>query len=415
MDVTNKPPRNIKVTLRGMELEILLRWSDLNPIALAIAGGVLGWLVFWHLPGGSLSMPDLDLLRAYFSDFMNEGLRPVSIVVPAIVLFACALIYSTIAHIFNRTRICVSDERIVIRHGPVPWLGNKAVDVKGIDRVMALWRLPNRSDRAPVPIPIDVLALSANGTTVKLLGGLYINHAQANYIAQAIETRLGLRNASAAPSTRLPRDFMPPFARPSALDFPSGQGKPADKHPILARVMGSVFGLLGIAGGIYLFASVGELNRDGATVMSQVIRGLFAAWPLCVGILFVGVANNLKGDRASIFLFCAVFISGAAFFLLVFIYGAKPRYVTSPAVVNTVPAGAQITSVAPGRIFRDCDDCPEMVEIPPGSFMMGSDHDKLQGKMQWPVHSVTIAKAFAIGKTEITQGQWRAVMGTNPS
>jgi formylglycine-generating enzyme required for sulfatase activity len=31
------------------------------------------------------------------------------------------------------------------------------------------------------------------------------------------------------------------------------------------------------------------------------------------------------------------------------------------------------------------------------------------------VHRVTIAKPFAIGKTEITQEQWRSVMGTNPS
>jgi formylglycine-generating enzyme required for sulfatase activity len=32
-----------------------------------------------------------------------------------------------------------------------------------------------------------------------------------------------------------------------------------------------------------------------------------------------------------------------------------------------------------------------------------------------PVHEVTINPPFLMQKTEVTQGQWRAVMGTNPS
>ena len=65
-----------------------------------------------------------------------------------------------------------------------------------------------------------------------------------------------------------------------------------------------------------------------------------------------------------------------------------------------------------GKIFRDCPDCPEMVEIPQGSFVMGSANGEPNEK---PVHGVTIAKPFAIGKTEVTQKQWHAIMGDNPS
>lgn len=66
----------------------------------------------------------------------------------------------------------------------------------------------------------------------------------------------------------------------------------------------------------------------------------------------------------------------------------------------------------PGKIFRDCSDCPEMVVIPAGSFDMGSNDS---WDFEKPIHRVTLSKSFAMGKTEVTQGQWRAIMGSNPS
>ncbi len=64
----------------------------------------------------------------------------------------------------------------------------------------------------------------------------------------------------------------------------------------------------------------------------------------------------------------------------------------------------------PGKVFKDCADCPEMVIIPAGSFQMGGSDER-----ELPIHQVTIAKPFAMGKTEVTQGQWRSIMGSNPS
>ncbi len=59
--------------------------------------------------------------------------------------------------------------------------------------------------------------------------------------------------------------------------------------------------------------------------------------------------------------------------------------------------------------FKDCADCPEMVVIPAGNFQMGGkDTDES------PVHRVHI-KSFAMGRTEVTQAHWQAVMGNNPS
>lgn len=54
----------------------------------------------------------------------------------------------------------------------------------------------------------------------------------------------------------------------------------------------------------------------------------------------------------------------------------------------------------------------EMVLVPAGSFMMGSENG-----LSWekPVHQVTINYSFYMGKYEVTQSQWQAVMGNNPS
>ena len=76
--------------------------------------------------------------------------------------------------------------------------------------------------------------------------------------------------------------------------------------------------------------------------------------------------------------------------------------------------------------FKDCAECPEMVVIPAGSFMMGSPpdlnpdpsskekFDPFPVDNQKPQHRVDI-QSFAIGKYEVTQEQWYAVMGNNPS
>lgn len=56
-------------------------------------------------------------------------------------------------------------------------------------------------------------------------------------------------------------------------------------------------------------------------------------------------------------------------------------------------------------IERDCPDCPDLVLIPAGSFQMGEK----------PGQSVAIQKSFAMGTTLVTQGQWQALMGKNPS
>ena len=66
--------------------------------------------------------------------------------------------------------------------------------------------------------------------------------------------------------------------------------------------------------------------------------------------------------------------------------------------------------------FRDCPECPEMLTIPAGRFDMGSPADEAgRYSAESPQHRVVVARPFALGRTEVTQGQWRALMGDNPS
>ncbi|MGB0552322.1 MAG: formylglycine-generating enzyme family protein, partial [Alphaproteobacteria bacterium] len=61
-----------------------------------------------------------------------------------------------------------------------------------------------------------------------------------------------------------------------------------------------------------------------------------------------------------------------------------------------------------------CETCPEMVVIPAGSFKMG-DLSGAGSTHAEPVRKVTIGYSFAVGKYEVTQAEWEAVMGNNPS
>ena len=58
----------------------------------------------------------------------------------------------------------------------------------------------------------------------------------------------------------------------------------------------------------------------------------------------------------------------------------------------------------------------DLVLIPAGEFMMGSpDSDKDAMDWEKPQHRVRITKPFYLGKYLVTQEQWQAVMGSNPS
>ncbi|MDF1750682.1 MAG: SUMF1/EgtB/PvdO family nonheme iron enzyme [Alphaproteobacteria bacterium] len=59
--------------------------------------------------------------------------------------------------------------------------------------------------------------------------------------------------------------------------------------------------------------------------------------------------------------------------------------------------------------FRDCATCPEMTNIPAGTYSMGApDSDPDHSDAERPRHSVSIATPFALGTTEVTVADYAA-------
>ncbi len=77
------------------------------------------------------------------------------------------------------------------------------------------------------------------------------------------------------------------------------------------------------------------------------------------------------------------------------------------APVAPVPSEPAEPQQADGQTFRDCDTCPEMIQIAPGRFLMGAGNTGLGQQASVATgQEVAIAAPFAIGLHEITFDEW---------
>ena len=108
----------------------------------------------------------------------------------------------------------------------------------------------------------------------------------------------------------------------------------------------------------------------------------------------------------------------AVFVVITVTAGLRPIAIASAASPETT-AGESSTSdsaSAPasgaGQAFRDCENCPEMVPLAGGTFMMGASKKEVRQLkyVDWslPQHQVTIAHPFAIGRYEVSVGEFDA-------
>lgn len=87
------------------------------------------------------------------------------------------------------------------------------------------------------------------------------------------------------------------------------------------------------------------------------------------------------------------------------------KYLVLISALGLMATAAQAADAPskPGTVFKDCPTCPEVVVIPPGAFTQGRDgRDVMEPeRYEGAPHKVTIGYSFAIGKTEVTTGQFK--------
>jgi formylglycine-generating enzyme required for sulfatase activity len=156
-----------------------------------------------------------------------------------------------------------------------------------------------------------------------------------------------------------------------------------------------------------------DADIDGnGTVGAPDLAAVLGAWGPCAGCA-ADVNDSGAVDAAD--------IAG-----LLSLWGSSCSPLPWATVLEQSPDPAIVTSgslrkaiAATGLPWRVRDNLTniEMVLIPPGTFNMGCSASNQFGCQfdENPVHAVTLTNAFYMGRYEVTQAQWTARMGSNPS
>ena len=154
-----------------------------------------------------------------------------------------------------------------------------------------------------------------------------------------------------------------------------------------------------------------DIDGDGV-VGGEDLSGILASWGACTGC-----SADINGDGL---------VDGNDLGVMLVLWGSTCQPLSWTTVLEFAPDPAVVTNGAlrkaiaatglPWRV-RDNGTQIEMLLVPPGTFNMGcSPSNQFScNSNENPVHAVTLTNAFYIGRYEVTQAQWTARMGSNPS
>ena len=160
---------------------------------------------------------------------------------------------------------------------------------------------------------------------------------------------------------------------------------------------------------------VGDLDHDGEVGGADV--GLVLSnWGSCGNACLYDLNNDGKVNGGDL----GLLLSGwghCPATIIVPRWATLLEYLPDPAVVTNPTLRAAI--ISSGRPWRVLDTATqmEMLLVPPETFTMGCTASNQYGcnSNENPTRSVTLTQAFYLGRYEVTQGQWVAKMGNNPS
>ena len=164
-------------------------------------------------------------------------------------------------------------------------------------------------------------------------------------------------------------------------------------------------------------SAFGDFDLDGS-VGSEDVAYLLGAWGLKGSSADLSGNGFVDGDDLAMLLSNWGDTPFAKGNCLVLSWATTLEHWPDPAVVtNESLRSAIIATGYPWRV-RDISSQIELVLVPGGTFEMGCIQGSNQyGCYSWerPVHTVTLTNAYYIGRYEVTQAQWQAKMGSNPS
>lgn len=167
-------PERVTVRDFGGELRIERRWFTWTAIFFAFFCTFwLGFLAFWYAMAigvGNVPMMLFPLLH---------------------VAVGAGLLYFTVALFVNRTWIVVGGGVLTVRHGPLPWPGNRDIATAALEQLYCEEHISRT--RNGTTVTYSVRARGTDGRLVKLVTGLP-QRDQALFIEERIERHLGIVN-----------------------------------------------------------------------------------------------------------------------------------------------------------------------------------------------------------------------------
>jgi hypothetical protein len=133
------------------------------------------------------------LFNSFANEFKNPS--PGSVTTWFSLVFVAAgigLFYLVIAAFFNRTDIWIGNGKFIVKHGPLPWKGNKVIDTMEITQLFCDEIVSRSEDSTTTKYRLN--AVLRNGRK-EVLVAAGIERDQALYIEKAAENRLGIAPA----------------------------------------------------------------------------------------------------------------------------------------------------------------------------------------------------------------------------
>jgi hypothetical protein len=162
-------PDKLTLNYRGTGFEIVRTWLGWQAIFLTVFAVFWdGFLFFWY--SMALGFGAVNMMMVLF---------------PLIhVAAGVGITYTALAGWLNATRISVDQGKVTVRHGPLPWLGNKDLDATNIQQLYSKEKIS--TGRNSTSVTYEVHAITADGRNEKLVSGLESSE-QALYIEQEVE------------------------------------------------------------------------------------------------------------------------------------------------------------------------------------------------------------------------------------